>query len=89
MVKIAAAYGIPTLTIEGPNFAPMVERVLASDGPFLAEVMLDQSQTFEPRLSSRQLPDGRIVTAPLEDMFPFLERDELKENLLIPGMDNE
>jgi len=45
---------------------------------------LDPAQGFEPRQSSRQLLDGRIVSAPLEDMFPFLERDELRKNLLIP-----
>jgi acetolactate synthase-1/2/3 large subunit len=46
--------------------------------------MIDPDQGFEPRQSSRQLPDGRIVSAPLEDMFPFLEREEMMENLLIP-----
>jgi acetolactate synthase-1/2/3 large subunit len=47
-------------------------------------VILDPAQGFEPRQSSRQLPDGRIVSAPLEDLYPFLERQELRENLLIP-----
>jgi acetolactate synthase-1/2/3 large subunit len=49
--------------------------------------MIDLEQSFEPKLSSRALPDGRMVSAPLEDMFPFLSRDELKENLLIPPME--
>ena len=43
---------------------------LAAEGPFLCEVMLDPEQTFEPKLSSRQLPDGRMVSSPLEDLFP-------------------
>lgn len=89
MVKIATAYGIESARIEGPNFAGQLESVLSRPGPFLAEVLLDREQTFEPRLSSRQLPDGRIVTAPLEDMFPFLEREELQRNLLIPNMDTD
>jgi acetolactate synthase-1/2/3 large subunit len=87
MVKIATAYGIPCLRIDGPRFEPEIDRALAGDGPFLCEVVLDQSQTFEPRLSSRQLPDGRIVTAPPEDMFPFLDREEFLSNLLIPQAD--
>jgi acetolactate synthase-1/2/3 large subunit len=33
-------------------------------------------------MSSRQLEDGRIVTPPLEDMYPFLDRDELARNML-------
>jgi len=46
--------------------------------------MLDPNQAFEPRLSSRQLPDGRIVTAAFEDMAPFLSREELAQNMLPP-----
>ncbi len=84
MTKIATAYGIPTMRINEADFGKHIDTVLASEGPFLADVVLDQSQTFEPRLSSKQLPDGRMVTAPLEDMFPFLDRDELTDNLLIP-----
>lgn len=40
-------------------------------------------QAFEPKLSSKQLPDGKMVTAPLEDMFPFLSEEELKENMIV------
>ncbi len=84
MTRIAAAYGIPTLRIDQADFAPLIDRAIGGDGPFLADVVLEQGQAFEPRLSSRQLPDGRMVTAPIEDMFPFLDREELKSNLLIP-----
>jgi acetolactate synthase-1/2/3 large subunit len=84
MVRVAEAYGIPARRIDVPAFGPLVEEVLSSDGPFLCEVMLDPSQGFEPRLSSKQLPDGRIVTAPLDDMFPFLDKDELASNRLVP-----
>jgi acetolactate synthase-1/2/3 large subunit len=44
--------------------------------------MLDASQGFEPRMSSKRLEDGTIFTPPLEDMFPFLERDELARNIV-------
>ena len=50
----------------------------------VCDVVLDESQPFEPRMSSRQLDDGRIITPPLEDMFPFLPRDELAANVLRP-----
>ena len=49
----------------------------------LTVVELDRSQTFEPKLSSKRLPDGTMVTAPLEDMAPFLERDEFLKNMII------
>lgn len=86
MVKVATAYGIPARRISGPDFGAQIDDVLASDGPFLADVVLDREQGFEPRLSSRRLPDGRIVTAPLEDMFPFLSREELRANMISEGV---
>jgi acetolactate synthase I/II/III large subunit len=83
-VKLAEVYGIPARCIAEADFVPPLREALDAPGPALVEVMLDPSQGFEPRQSSRPLPDGRIVSAPLEDMFPFLEREEVRENLLIP-----
>jgi acetolactate synthase-1/2/3 large subunit len=82
--KIAKAYGLPYKKLGGKSFTKPLREVLDMPGPVICEVMLDPAQGFEPRQSSRQLLDGRIVSAPLEDMFPFLERDELMKNLLIP-----
>jgi acetolactate synthase-1/2/3 large subunit len=84
MEKIANAYGIQFKRLAQAPFADSLQEVLNLPGPVICEVMLDPTQGFEPRQSSRHLPDGRIVSAPLEDMFPFLEREELSENLLIP-----
>jgi acetolactate synthase-1/2/3 large subunit len=44
--------------------------------------MLDLFQAFAPKLSSRKLDDGRMVTSPLEDMAPFLSREEHAENMI-------
>jgi acetolactate synthase-1/2/3 large subunit len=38
---------------------------------------------FEPKLSSKKLPDGKMVSAPLEDMFPFLSGEELQSNMIV------
>jgi len=84
MTKLAKAYGLPAWKIDMPDFAPSIREALETPGPALCDVILDPEQGFEPRQSSRQLPDGRIVSSPLEDMYPFLEREELLENLLIP-----
>jgi acetolactate synthase I/II/III large subunit len=88
MAAVAAAYGVPSGVAEGADFTRVVERALASDGPFLCEVMLDPEQQFEPKLSSRQLPDGRMVSSALEDLYPFLPREELLENLFIPPLES-
>ncbi|HEY3855326.1 MAG TPA: thiamine pyrophosphate-binding protein [Verrucomicrobiae bacterium] len=84
-VKVATAYGLHAFRIEGADFASKVDEFLALPGPALCEVMLDPNQGFEPRLSSRQLPDGKIVTASFEDMAPFLSREELAENMIDPA----
>ena len=88
MVKLAQAYDLPACRIEGPDFQQQIAAALDSPGPVVCDVMLDPEQTFEPKLSSRQLADGTMYSAPLEDMYPFLSREELRENLLIPPLDN-
>jgi acetolactate synthase-1/2/3 large subunit len=86
-VKLAAAYGLGATRLEGPDFVDALREVLASPGPEVCEVMLDRVQTFEPKLTSRRLPDGRMISSPLEDMAPFLSREELHSNLLIPPLE--
>lgn len=85
--KIAAAYGIPFLRADNHNELNHTVNAALSvqDGPMICEIILDINQPFEPKLSSRTLDDGRMVSSPLEDMAPFLPRDEfLKEMLLSP-----
>ncbi len=84
MVKVAQAYGIPALRVRGDGFAAGFAAFLAAPGPGLCEVVLDPAQGFEPKLAAKPLSDGRIVSPPLEDMFPFLSRDELRGNMLVP-----
>lgn len=83
-VDVARAYGLEAVRFDRADFAADLTRVLETPGPVLAEVVLDPNQELEPRSRSKQLPDGRIVSPPLEDMYPFLERKELQENLLDP-----
>lgn len=84
MEKLAFAYGIPFRRCEHhAELGDAIQATLAGDGPQLCEVVLDIQQPFAPRVSSKRLPDGRMVSAPLEDMFPFLDRDEFRENMWI------
>ncbi len=87
IIKIAQAYGLPALRIEGPAFAEQIDQALNAPGPVVCDVLLDPNQPFEPKLSSKQLPDGRMVSAPLEDLFPFLPHAELLSNLFIPPLE--
>lgn len=83
-VKLAQAYGLNATRLTSDGFVEELRRVLASPDPEIIEVVLDPSQPFEPKLSSRRLPDGRMISSPLEDLAPFLSREELRENMLVP-----
>ena len=83
--RLATAFGLPfQRCADHGGLADAIAATLAAPGPALCEIMLDLRQAFSPKLSSRRLDDGRMVTAPLEDMAPFLSREELKENMLVP-----
>jgi len=81
--KVATAFNLPFRRIQKHDELDDVIRwVLTSRGPVLCEVMLDLAQGFAPKLSSRKLEDGRMETAPLDNMAPFLSREELAENII-------
>lgn len=83
--RIANAFRIPYSAIHShDDLAAGLSDTLDSIGPRMCEVFLDKAQEFAPKLSSRMLDDGRMVTVPLEDMAPFLSRDELRANMIIP-----
>jgi acetolactate synthase I/II/III large subunit len=84
IVKIAEAYGIPARRIGYDELEKGIQDVLAQTGPVVCDVLLDPDQPFEPRISSKQLPDGRIVSSNLEEMYPFLDDQELAENMIAP-----
>lgn len=85
MEKLAGAYGYPYERIENnEELAEKLERVLVAEGPLICEVMVSTTQNFEPKSATKRLPDGTLVSAPLEDLAPFLPEDELAENMFIP-----
>ena len=90
ITKIAAAYGLPTDKIDRHNdMKEKIQNILKARGPLVCEVLLIPDYKFSPKLSSERKPDGRIISKPLEDMYPFLDREEFKSNMLIPEWDAE
>ena len=78
--KLADAFGVAYFRIEEEaNAAETIRAVLESNGPCICEAVVDPEQNFAPKSSSRVLPDGRIVSPSLDDMSPFLERDEFEK----------
>lgn len=77
--KIADAFGLPYYKILQENECEnQLKQVMDSDGPCICEVVVDPAQNFAPKSSSKVLPDGRIVSPSLEDMAPFLDREEFE-----------
>ena len=88
--KLAACFGMSYGCI--PDNETMEETMRAALGlplPAVIEVKASPLQNTEPKASSRRLPDGTLVTVPLEDMAPFLPREVLAENLEIPMTEGE
>jgi len=81
--KVGCAYGIPSIRVDRIADMSRVRSALEQSGPALIEVMLDAQQEFEPRSRSKALPDGTIVSPPLEDMYPFLDPEELATNTMV------
>lgn len=83
--KVAQAYGLKTDTIrDQSNLYADLRRVLDRGGPLVCDTIILPDEFRGPRLSSVQRPDGSFVSKPIEDLFPFLPRDEFLSNMLIP-----
>jgi len=83
--KIARAYGIKSYKITSlRDIKSKIKSVLEYDGPVFCDVIMNPNQLFMPRVSSKKLADGRMVSSPLEDMYPFLDDEEFMSNMIIP-----
>lgn len=83
--KIAAAFGYPYYSAHSnAEMKQAVDEALAADGPVFCEIFTGKDQVWEPKSSTKRLEDGSLVSPPLEDLAPFLSREELEKNMLIP-----
>ena len=90
MKKIAAAYGIPYMSASCNKEIPdVVDRMLAVESYAMCEIFVDINQKFEPKSATKKLPDGTLVSPPLEDLAPFLPREELEKIMIIPMWENK
>ena len=77
--KLAAAYGLRYFKLcNNQELDAKLPQIFAENGPVIIEVMLDPFEVLGPKAASKRLPDGTMVSAPLDDMAPFLPREELK-----------
>ncbi len=84
IIKLGTAYGFKTCRITSHDgMEQNILNFLNETGPVICEVMLSEDYKFLPKVSSKKLEDGRMISAPLEDLAPFLDRDEFRSNLFI------
>jgi acetolactate synthase-1/2/3 large subunit len=82
--KLATAFGFPSYQIRTwKDFDEVLPKVQAHTGPIICEVFMDPQQPFLPKLSVVQLADGSLISPPLEDLFPFVAREELEKDMLV------
>lgn len=84
LAKLAPAYGIAFHRCEAMiDMESAINWAMQQNGPCICEMMLSTTQITEPKASSKKLPNGSMESAPLEDMAPFLSKDELESNMYI------
>jgi len=82
--SLASAFGLKTITISSnQEITEKIQELLREDSAVLCEVMLNKEYKFMPKTSSEKKADGRIVSKPLEDLYPFLPRNEFIENMIV------
>lgn len=88
LMEVAAAYGIPAKRLTSPaTLREEVRGILATPGPFLCEIVVKPDEPRIPSVRSMQRADGSMVSKPLEDLYPFLDREEFRQNMLVPMLD--
>ncbi|MGN0811927.1 MAG: thiamine pyrophosphate-binding protein [Candidatus Coproplasma sp.] len=89
MEKIANAYGYPFYRCNtNDEFSKYMKTSFSNEGPQICEVVVDKVQYFQPKAGSKKLADGSMVSAPLEDLVPYLDREELDKIMQISKENN-
>jgi acetolactate synthase-1/2/3 large subunit len=84
IIKVAEAHGLEADRIANTEeLHSKIQLILSKPGPFVCEIIMPETQPLIPRLSSLKKPDGSIISKPLEDLYPFLDRSEFDENMII------
>ena len=82
--NIAVAYSLPFIRIAShADIRQKVKQILETPGPIVCDVELTENQFTAPRVSSSKKADGTMETKPMEDLWPFLDREEFNNNMVI------
>ena len=83
IVAVAKAYGLKTFKLDAiSEIEETIKNVLNTEGTVLCEVKVSPTQITSPRVQAMKLPNGNMISKPLEDMWPYLPEDEVKGNMI-------
>jgi acetolactate synthase-1/2/3 large subunit len=86
----ASVYDIPSRRIESFGaLKEQIDEILSSPGPMIIDLVVNPEEDRLPRTASRPTATGSMVSTPLEDLFPYLPREEFRENMIIPPLEQE
>ncbi len=90
ITRVASAYGLPTARIQDhTNIQNQIRAVLSMPGPIVCAVNVSAEERTAPRVTSKVLSNGSIVSNPMEDMWPTLDPDEFGANMIVPPPEGE
>jgi acetolactate synthase-1/2/3 large subunit len=81
---LAKAFNISSFKIKTwEDFDIVIPNIQGHNGPVICEVFMHPKQLFVPKLSLAIQEDGSLISPPLEDLFPFIDREQLSKEMLI------
>jgi acetolactate synthase-1/2/3 large subunit len=88
IISVAAAYKIKAIRINDASELELkIKEALDFSGPVICDVMVIPGFKVSPKVTSQRKEDGTMVSKPLEDQWPFLERKEFLSNMLIKPLE--
>ncbi|NQU57845.1 MAG: thiamine pyrophosphate-binding protein [Rhodospirillales bacterium] len=87
-VEVSRAFGIEAMHIRNSkDLSSDLDKALAADGPFLAEIDMPDMQALLPRVQTQRTPEGKLLPPSIEVMYPFLDREEFLEQMIVPPVE--
>ncbi len=87
-IRVADAFGIEAIRVSSnADLHANLDRALNANGPFLVDIEMPDLQALIPRVQTQKTPDGKLLPPAIENMYPFLEREEFLANMIVPPVD--
>jgi acetolactate synthase-1/2/3 large subunit len=86
--RVADAFGIPAVDVgSNAELDAGIARAVEANGPILVNIQMPEMQPLVPRVQTQKTPDGKLLPPAIENMYPFLDREEFLANMIVPPVD--